>query len=184
MIDGVYQVLANARDDGYPRFTRGRFVHTGRDRVWVEAVNITVEVGQARVNPRDIVVADANGALVVPQVRAREVPEFAGKIEGIKNETGRGRRGSPRMRGTGDCRLQGRNRRRGPRRSRAFRYGSRRPPLSRFSEAVRAGEEAPPRGRASLSSPGPRWWAAGRVDPGGDATLGLTQIVLWAALSS
>jgi regulator of RNase E activity RraA len=86
LIDGVCRDVAKALGDGYPMFTRGRFMRTGKDRVQVEAVNVTVAVGQARVSPRDIVVADANGALVVPRARAREVAELARSIEGIENE--------------------------------------------------------------------------------------------------
>jgi regulator of RNase E activity RraA len=85
LIDGVCRDVAKALGDGYPMFTRGRFMRTGKDRVQVEAVNVTVSVGQARVSPRDIVVADANGALVVPRDRAREVAELAREIEGVEN---------------------------------------------------------------------------------------------------
>lgn len=86
VIDGVCRDVAKALSDGYPMFSRGRFMRTGKDRVQVEAVNVTVSVGQARVSPRDIVVADANGVLVVPRDRAREVAELARKIEGVENQ--------------------------------------------------------------------------------------------------
>ncbi|MCJ2097306.1 RraA family protein [Methylobacterium sp. E-046] len=86
VIDGVCRDVAKALGDGYPMFSRGRFMRTGKDRVQVEAVNVTVSVGQARVSPRDIVVADANGVLVVPRDRAREVAELAREIEGVENQ--------------------------------------------------------------------------------------------------
>ena len=38
----------------------------------------------ARVCPRDIVIADANGVVVVPRARAREVAETARKIEQVE----------------------------------------------------------------------------------------------------
>jgi len=56
-------------------------MRTGKDRVEVAAVNEPVSVGTARVCARDIVVADANGVVVVPRGRAREVAETARKIE-------------------------------------------------------------------------------------------------------
>lgn len=59
-------------------------MRTGKDRVQVEAVNVTVSVGQARVSPRDVVVADANGVVVVPRGRAREVAELARTIEAVE----------------------------------------------------------------------------------------------------
>ena len=86
LIDGVCRDVAKALGDGYPMFTRGRFMRTGKDRVQVEALNVPVSIGQARVAPRDIVVADANGAVVVPRGRAREVAELARRIEGVENQ--------------------------------------------------------------------------------------------------
>ena len=85
VIDGVCRDVAKALGDGYPMFTRGRFMRTGKDRVQVEAVNVTISVGQARVVPRDIVIADANGVIVVPRERAREVAELAREIEGVEH---------------------------------------------------------------------------------------------------
>ncbi|MCJ2071809.1 RraA family protein [Methylobacterium sp. J-030] len=86
VIDGVCRDVAKALGDGYPMFTRGRFMRTGKDRVQVEAVNVTISVGQARVGPRDIVVADANGVIVVPRERAREVAKLAREIEGVEHQ--------------------------------------------------------------------------------------------------
>lgn len=85
VIDGVCRDVAKAIDEGYPMFTRGRFMRTGKDRVQVEAVNVTVTIGQARVSPRDIVVADANGVVVVPRARAQAVAALARKIEDVEN---------------------------------------------------------------------------------------------------
>jgi regulator of RNase E activity RraA len=84
VIDGVCRDVAKALSDGYPMFTRGRFMRTGKDRVQVEAVNGTVSIGEARVCSRDIVVADANGVVVVPRGRTREVAELARKIEAVE----------------------------------------------------------------------------------------------------
>jgi regulator of RNase E activity RraA len=54
--------------------------------VQVEGVNVPVSIGQARVVARDIVVADANGVLVVPRARAREVAELARRIETAESQ--------------------------------------------------------------------------------------------------
>jgi len=81
VIDGVCRDVSKALGDGYPLFTRGRYMRTGKDRVEVAAVNDPVSIGTARVCARDIVVADANGVLVVPRALAREVAETARKIE-------------------------------------------------------------------------------------------------------
>ncbi|MCS3472343.1 regulator of RNase E activity RraA [Pseudomonas sp. JUb42] len=84
VIDGVCRDVNKALGDGYPLFSKGRFMRTGKDRVEVEAVNQPVSIGQARVCARDIVVADANGVVIVPRERAREVAECARGIEAVE----------------------------------------------------------------------------------------------------
>ena len=86
VIDGVCRDVNRAIKDEYPLFTAGRWMRTGEDRVQVGGVNESVGIGKVRVNPRDIVVADANGVVIVPRHRAREVAEVAQKIE--KSEEG------------------------------------------------------------------------------------------------
>ncbi|MDR8046035.1 RraA family protein [Burkholderia cenocepacia] len=85
IIDGVCRDVNKALGDNYPLFTAGRFMRTGKDRVQVESVNTTVGIGTARVASRDIVVADANGVVVVPRGRAREVAQIARQIEEVES---------------------------------------------------------------------------------------------------
>ncbi|TKC85942.1 RraA family protein [Trinickia terrae] len=84
VIDGVCRDVSKALGDGYPLFTKGRFMRTGKDRVQVDAVNVPVSIGAARVCARDIIVADANGAVAVPRERAREVAAVARQIEAVE----------------------------------------------------------------------------------------------------
>ncbi|MGZ2748655.1 RraA family protein [Burkholderia stagnalis] len=81
VIDGVCRDVATALGTGYPLFTKGRFMRTGKDRVQVDAVNVPVSIGTARVCARDLIVADANGVVAVPRERAREVADVARRIE-------------------------------------------------------------------------------------------------------
>lgn len=85
VIDGVCRDVGRALGDNYPVFSAGRFMRTGKDRVQVESVNTTVAIGTVRVASRDIVVADANGVVIVPRARAREVAETARKIEEVES---------------------------------------------------------------------------------------------------
>lgn len=85
VIDGVCRDVARALGDGYPMFTRGRFMRTGKDRVELAAVNGAVSIGTARVCARDIVVADANGVVVVPRARAQDVAATARQIEATES---------------------------------------------------------------------------------------------------
>ncbi len=84
VIDGVCRDVTKALGDGYPMFTAGRFMRTGKDRVQVEAINTTVAIGAVRVASRDIVIADANGVVIVPRHRAEEVAKTAHQIETIE----------------------------------------------------------------------------------------------------
>ncbi|KAI5459025.1 ribonuclease E inhibitor RraA/Dimethylmenaquinone methyltransferase [Mariannaea sp. PMI_226] len=86
VIDGVCRDVDRAISDNYPIFTSGRWMRTGKDRVQVGGVNESIGVGGVRVSPRDIVVADANGVVIVPRDRAREVAALAKSIE--KSEEG------------------------------------------------------------------------------------------------
>lgn len=86
VIDGVCRDVSKALGDGYPMFTRGRYMRTGKDRVQVASVNQPVAIGGARVCARDIVVADANGVLVVPRDRAEAVARTARQIEHAKSQ--------------------------------------------------------------------------------------------------
>jgi regulator of RNase E activity RraA len=84
VIDGVCRDVGRALADDYPMFSAGRFMRTGKDRVQVESVNATVGIGTVRVASRDIVMADANGVVIVPREHARRVAETAQKIEGAE----------------------------------------------------------------------------------------------------
>lgn len=86
VIDGVCRDVKKALGDSYPIFSRGRFMRTGKDRVQVQSVNQPVSIGTARACARDIVVADANGVVIVPRARAAEVAACARQIESIEAE--------------------------------------------------------------------------------------------------
>jgi len=81
VIDGVCRDVNRAINDEYPIFSAGRWMRTGKDRVQVGGVNESIGIGKVRVQSRDIVVADANGVVIVPRHRAREVAETVRKIE-------------------------------------------------------------------------------------------------------
>jgi regulator of RNase E activity RraA len=84
VIDGVCRDVNKALGDGYPIFSKGRFMRTGKDRVQVQSVNQPVSIGTVRVCARDIVVADANGVVIVPRARAAEVAACARQIESVE----------------------------------------------------------------------------------------------------
>jgi 4-hydroxy-4-methyl-2-oxoglutarate aldolase len=85
VIDGVCRDVPFILKEQYPIFTRGRFMMTGKDRVMVEAMNVTVSIGKTQVKPGDIMVGDDSGVVVVPWERAEEVLKLATEIETAEN---------------------------------------------------------------------------------------------------
>lgn len=84
VIDGVCRDVDRALGDGYPMFSRGRFMLTGKDRVACAEVGGTVTIGGFIVRQDDIIVADGNGVVVVPKERAVEVAEIAREIDAVE----------------------------------------------------------------------------------------------------
>jgi len=85
VIDGVCRDVPNILREQYPVFSRGRFMMTGRDRVMVEAMNVTVSIGKVQVRPGDILVGDDSGVVVIPREKASEILEVAMDIEKAEN---------------------------------------------------------------------------------------------------
>lgn len=79
VIHGVCRDSHEAVDCGYPIFSRGTFMRTGKDRVQVEEVGGAVSLGNVRVNPGDLLVGDRDGIVVIPFGKATEVLERAVK---------------------------------------------------------------------------------------------------------
>jgi len=86
VIDGVCRDVPNILKEQYPIFTRGRFMMTGKDRVMVEAMNVTVSIGKTQVKPGDIMIGDDSGVVVVPGERGEEVLKLALEIETAENQ--------------------------------------------------------------------------------------------------
>lgn len=81
VIDGVCRDVQGSLDLEYPLFTRGWSMRTGKDRVQMDAMDVPVSIGGARVHPGDWLLGDADGVVCVPQGRAEEVIEIARSID-------------------------------------------------------------------------------------------------------
>ena len=88
VINGVNRDVHLCRKLGFPVFSVGGWMRTGKDRVQVESVNTVINVGNARVAPGDILRGDADGVLVIPQAHEDAVLAAAEQIavaeEGIR----------------------------------------------------------------------------------------------------
>lgn len=86
VIHGVCRDTARSLQLGYPIFSRGATMRTGKDRVQAEAFQVPVSLGEVRIEPGDILYGDADGVLAIPCTRAAEVLSAALEIERRENE--------------------------------------------------------------------------------------------------
>ncbi|MEV5411184.1 RraA family protein [Thermopolyspora sp. NPDC052614] len=81
VIDGVNRDVAKALELGYPVYSRGRYMRTGKDRVEVAAVQIPVNIGGVKVSPGDLLVGDDDGVVRIPRDVEDEVLRLAAEID-------------------------------------------------------------------------------------------------------
>lgn len=80
VIDGICRDVSLALDLGYPIYSRGHWMRTGKDRVQVDAMQVPVSIGQARVAPGDLLRGDADGVVVIPREHELRVLDAAEEI--------------------------------------------------------------------------------------------------------
>ena len=78
--DGVCRDVAEARELGFPVFSRGAIPVTARGRLQQRSLGEPVEIAGLTVHQGDVVVADETGLAVVPRARAEEVAGIATAI--------------------------------------------------------------------------------------------------------
>jgi 4-hydroxy-4-methyl-2-oxoglutarate aldolase len=81
VIDGACRDTHLALKLGYPMYSRSYSMRTGKDRVQLEAVQVIVTIGDARIVPGDIMRGDSDGVIVIPQAREDEVLDTAEMID-------------------------------------------------------------------------------------------------------
>lgn len=81
VIDGANRDTHLCLELGYPIYSRSYSMRTGKDRVQVDAEQVPVAIGNARVQPGDILRGDADGVVVIPQTHEAEVLEAAESID-------------------------------------------------------------------------------------------------------
>jgi len=97
VIDGVCRDVALCTQIGYPVFSKDHWMRTGKDRVQVEATNVTVNIGDARVQPGDIVRGDADGVIVIPKEHEDKLLDTAEAVEHAENAIREAVRGGMRL---------------------------------------------------------------------------------------
>ena len=86
VINGVCRDRPALIESGYAVFSKGCYMRTGKDRVYVDAVNVPVTLSDIQVRPGDIVIGDDTGVVVVPDSVAERVAEIAENIDKKEKE--------------------------------------------------------------------------------------------------
>jgi len=81
VIDGACRDTALCLELGYPVYSRSYSMRTGKDRVQLDATNVIVSIGEARVAPGDILRGDADGVVVIPSQHEDEVLAVSEEID-------------------------------------------------------------------------------------------------------
>ena len=80
VIEGVCRDTHRALSIGYPIYSRGRFMRTGKDRVEVAEERGPVTIGGVTVRHGDLLLGDSDGVVAIPRDCEAEVLEIAEMI--------------------------------------------------------------------------------------------------------
>jgi regulator of RNase E activity RraA len=106
--DGACRDAGQARELGFPVFARAQVPVTARGRLQQKSAGAPVRLGQVRVNPGDVVLADEGGVVVIPRARAAEVLDAAHGVRAREQQIEREvRAGVPLPQAMRDARLAG-----------------------------------------------------------------------------
>lgn len=86
VVDGACRDTHLALSLGYPMFSRSYSMRTGKDRVQLEATQVIVNIGDARVVPGDLVRGDSDGVIIIPAAREDEVLQIAEEIDAAEGK--------------------------------------------------------------------------------------------------
>lgn len=81
VIEGVCRDTHRALSIGYPIYSRGRFMRTGKDRVEVAEERGPVTIGGVTVRHGDILLGDSDGVVAIPKDCEDDVLEVAEMIQ-------------------------------------------------------------------------------------------------------
>ncbi len=86
VIDGVCRDIPAVLECGYPIFSKGYYMRTGKDRVYVDAVNVPVTISGRQVYPGDAILGDDTGVVVIPAQKLEAALEIAEGIDAKEQE--------------------------------------------------------------------------------------------------
>ena len=86
IVDGAVRDVMKMTQMGFPIFARGTSIYDSRDRNRVIDVDVPAEIDGVKFSPGDLVVADIDGVVVVPQAVEAEVVRSAWEKVHAENE--------------------------------------------------------------------------------------------------
>jgi regulator of RNase E activity RraA len=89
VIDGVTRDVDEMRALGFPAYGRGVIQQSIRNRCSFGGHGIEVRIAGVAVRPGDLILADENGTVVLPQARAAELVAIAQEIAGLEEQVKR-----------------------------------------------------------------------------------------------
>ena len=81
VIGGCCRDIEKIRETGYPVFSKGIYVQTGKDFTQYDALNVPIAISNVLVEPGDIIFGDDSGVLVIPRDVVEKVLEAAKEVE-------------------------------------------------------------------------------------------------------
>ncbi len=81
VVDGGVRDVEEIIEVGFPVYTRHTCATSGKSRLKFLASNVPVQIGNVRVNPGDIIVADDTAVAVIPAEKAKEILQQCQQIE-------------------------------------------------------------------------------------------------------
>lgn len=84
IINGYHRDTPMVLEQDWPVFSRGRYAQDSSVRTQVVRYRCPIEIGEVWINPGDLVFADLDGVLIIPQQLEREV--IAGALEKARGE--------------------------------------------------------------------------------------------------
>ncbi|KJK33392.1 dimethylmenaquinone methyltransferase [Lentzea aerocolonigenes] len=81
VLHGSARDITEVRAAGYPLFSTGVTMVSGKNRVELGETGATVDVHGVLVRPGDVILADDSGALVIPAEHAAEVADRAERVD-------------------------------------------------------------------------------------------------------
>lgn len=85
VIHGCCRDIESLKQIGYPVFSKGTYMQTGKDLTQIDAINVPISISNILVKPGDIIVGDDNGVLVIPQEIVEKVLEMAKGMREIES---------------------------------------------------------------------------------------------------